>query len=48
MARDPLLNESDVQVPVTVTDTNPIRTLPQIVSVTRTAGVWSAMFVTFP
>lgn len=37
-AYDPLFNESDVQVPVTVTDTNPITTLPQVVSLVRTAG----------
>jgi hypothetical protein len=37
-ASDPLYNESDVLVPVTVIDTNPITSLPHIVSVTRTAG----------
>jgi hypothetical protein len=37
-ASDPLFNVSDVQVPVTVTDANPITTLPHIDAVTRTAG----------
>jgi hypothetical protein len=38
MARDRLFNATSVQAPVRVVDTNPITTLPQVVSLARTAG----------